>query len=65
MAEFPRAEATPEAVGAVRAAMARAGELDPEAIRAVARQRFSHERMTAAYLDRYQQLAGGAARAAA
>ncbi len=46
-------------------AIGRAGQLDPEEIRAVARRRFSHARMTAAYLDRYHDLAGGAVRAAA
>lgn len=43
------------------AAMAEAiravGRLDPETCRAVARERFSQERMTARYLERYAQLA--------
>ena len=49
------------------AAIRRVGELDPEVCRAVARRRFTHERMAAAYMDRYRRLArrgAGAARAA-
>ena len=39
------------------AAMGRVGALDPQVCRAVARQRFSLERMTDAYIARYHQLA--------
>ena len=42
------------------AAMGRTGALTPEACRAVARKRFSIERMTARYLERYERLAAAA-----
>jgi glycosyltransferase involved in cell wall biosynthesis len=54
-----------DGVAEMTEAMGRVGTLDPEAIRAIARWRFSHERMSSTYLERYQKLAGGAARAAA
>jgi hypothetical protein len=38
-------------------AIARVDQLDPAACRAAARARFSHERMLAAYLERYRRLA--------
>ena len=38
------------------AAIRRAGRIDPDVCRAVARRRFTRERMTAAYLDRYGRL---------
>jgi glycosyltransferase involved in cell wall biosynthesis len=41
-------------------AIGRAGALDPEACRRVARTRFSHDRMIARYFDRYRQLAEAA-----
>lgn len=46
-------------------ALRRVDALDPEECRAVARRRFSHERMAAEYLARYEMLAGRTARAAA
>ncbi len=42
-------------------AIGRVGSLDRAAIQAVARRRFTHERMAAAYLDRYQGLVQRAA----
>ena len=46
-------------------ALRRVDALDAEECRAVARQRFGHERMAAQYLACYETLAGGAARVAA
>jgi glycosyltransferase involved in cell wall biosynthesis len=46
---------------AMAAAIARAGEIDPETCRATARRRFSVERMAGAYLALYERLAGRAA----
>ena len=43
---------------AMAEAIGRVGEIDPEVCRQVARERFTLGRMTAAYLARYQQLAG-------
>lgn len=45
-----------EDVDAMAAAMGRVAELDPERIRATARRRFAHARMTRAHLDRYRAL---------
>jgi glycosyltransferase involved in cell wall biosynthesis len=47
-------------VESMAAAIGRAGALDPEACRRVARTRFSHDRMIARYFDRYRQLAEAA-----
>lgn len=47
------------------AAIGRAHEIDPETCRAVARARFTPERMTAAYIERYHALAGRSAVSAA
>lgn len=44
-------------------AIGRAGEIDPEECRRVARERFSAEYMVARYLERYQRLALGRAQA--
>lgn len=51
-------------VAGMAAAIGRVGGLDPESCRAVAHRRFTHERMAAAYIERYRWLAGQAARAA-
>lgn len=47
------------------AAIGRIGEIDPEVCRQVARERFTLERMTDAYLARYEELAGQLATEAA
>lgn len=47
-----------EGVEGLAAAIARAGEIDAEACRATARERFSASRMVARYMDRYAELAG-------
>lgn len=44
----------------IQAAMRRIGEIDPATCRAVARERFSLERMAGAYLARYAELAASA-----
>lgn len=49
----------------IAGAFHRTRDLDPAVIRAVARRRFSHARMTAAYLARYRALIQPSARAAA
>lgn len=46
-----------DGVEEMAAAMRRAGEIDPAACRAAARERFSADRMTAGYLDLYERLA--------
>ncbi len=46
-------------------AIGRVGEIDPEVCRRVARERFTLERMTSAYIARYQELAGQLVTAAA
>ncbi len=46
-------------------AIGRIGEINPQLCRAVARERFSLERMTGAYLDRYHELASHRVTAAA
>lgn len=46
-------------------ALKRVDEIDPEVCRQVARERFTLERMTSAYIARYQELAGALATAAA
>lgn len=52
-------------VAGMTAALERIGQIDRPTCRAVARQRFSHERMAAEYLERYALLAEGALQAAA
>ncbi len=51
-------------VDGMAAAIRRAHEIDPAVCRATARRRFSVERMAAAYLARYEELAGRAVRVA-
>lgn len=46
-------------------AIGRIDEIDPEACRQVARERFTLERMTTSYMARYQEIAGALATAAA
>lgn len=46
-----------DSVEGMAEAMLRAGEIDPEACRAAARERFGLSRMTAAYLETYEALA--------
>ena len=53
-----------ETPAAMARAMRLAGAIDPQTCRQAARDRFSRDTMVAAYLDRYRQLAGQAARAA-
>jgi glycosyltransferase involved in cell wall biosynthesis len=47
-----------EGVEGLAEGLRRAGEIDPEACRAVARERFSAERMVERYLRRYAELVG-------
>ena len=54
-----------DGVAGMAAAIRRAGEIDPEMCRTVARDRFARERMAAAYLDRYRTLAAETASSAA
>ncbi len=54
-----------EDAAGMTAAIRRAGEISPDACRAAALARFTRERMAAAYLDRYELLAGQAASTAA
>lgn len=52
-------------VAGMAAALRQVDTLDPEACRAVARHRFTHERMAAQYLARYEDLTNGTALGAA
>jgi glycosyltransferase involved in cell wall biosynthesis len=54
-----------EDAAGMAAALGRIGEIDPEVCRQVARERFTLERMTSAYIARYGELAGALATAAA
>ena len=53
------------AAAGMAAAIRRVDAINPEVCRAVARARFTPERMTAAYIERYHALAGRSAVSAA